>query len=161
MKIGIKITTGLLMLAGLMGVGCKKKAADPFPPSGAVAGWQKTANTRTFAAADLWQYIDGGAEQYVNAGVTMCATSDYKFQGNLEAVVDVYRFNTADGAKQLFRADPATNSQSAQLGDEARVYGQSVVFRQGQVLVRIVAYESGPRTAEALLALGRGVQGRL
>ena len=75
----------------------------------------------------------------------MCATSDYKFQGNLEAVVDVYRFNTADGAKQLFRADPATNSQSAQLGDEARVYGQSVVFRQGQVLVRIVAYESGPR----------------
>ena len=58
-------------------------------------------------------------------------------------------------------ADPATNSQSAQLGDEARVYGQSVVFRQGQVLVRIVAYESGPGTAEALLALGRGVQGRL
>ena len=68
MKIGIKITTGLLLLVGLIGVGCKKKAADPFPPSGAVAGWQRTDNTKTFAAADLWQYIDGGAEQYVNAG---------------------------------------------------------------------------------------------
>jgi len=160
-KIGIKVAAGLLLLAGLMGVGCKKKAADPFPTSGAVAGWQKTANTRTFAAGDLWQYIDGGAEQYLNAGVATCATSDYKFHGDLEAVVDVYRFKTAEGAKQLFHADPATNSQSAQLGDEARVYGQSVVFRQGQVLVRIVAYESGPGTAEALLALGRGVQGRL
>ena len=109
----------------------------------------------------MWQYIDGGAEQYLNAGVATCATSDYKFHGDLEAVVDVYRFKTAEGAKQLFHADPATNSQSAQLGDEARVYGQSVVFRQGQVLVRIMAYESGPGTAEALLALGRGVQGRL
>ena len=132
MKIGIKITAGLLLLAGLMGIGCKKKAADPFPTSGAVAGWEKTGNTRTFAAADLWQYIDGGAEQYVNAGVVNVSTSDYKFQGNLEAVVDVYRFKTAEGAKQLFDADPAANSKPAQLGDEARVFGQSVVFRQGQ-----------------------------
>lgn len=161
MKIGIKAFAALLLLVGLMGVGCKKKTANPFPPSGAVAGWEKTGNTRTFAAADLWQYIDGGAEQYVNAGVTTCATSDYKFKGKLEAVVDVYRFKTADGARQLFHADPPTNSHPTQLGDEARVYGQSVVFRQDQALVRIVAYESGPGTAEALLTLAQGVQGRL
>ncbi|MGC1872302.1 MAG: DUF6599 family protein [Acidobacteriaceae bacterium] len=161
MRIGIKTAASLLLLIGLMGIGCRKKTANPFPPSGAVAGWQKTGNTQTYAAANLWQYLDGGADQYVNAGVTTCATSDYKFQGNLEAVVDVYRFKTADSAKQLFHADPATNSQPGQLGDEARVYGQSVVFRQGKVLVRIVAYESGPGTAEALLALGKGVQGRL
>ena len=161
MKIGIKITAGLLLLVGLMGIGCKKKSANAFPPSGAVAGWEKSGNTRTFAAADLWQYIDGGAEQYVNAGVVNVSTSDYKFQGNLEALVDVYRFKTAEGAKQLFDADPAANSKPSQLGDEARVFGQSVVFRQGNVLVRIVAYESGPGTAEALVALGHGVQGRL
>ncbi len=161
MKIGIKITAGLLLLVGLMGIGCKKKSANAFPASGAVAGWEKSGNTRTFAAADLWQYIDGGAEQYVNAGVVNVSTSDYKFQGNLEALVDVYRFKTAEGAKQLFDADPAANSKPSQLGDDARVFGQSVVFLQGNVLVRIVAYESGPGTAEALVALGHGVQGRL
>jgi hypothetical protein len=160
-RIEIKIAIALLLLAGLMGTGCKKKASNPFPPSGTVAGWEKSSETRRFVASDLWQYLDGGADQYVNAGVVTCATSDYKFQENLEAVVDVYRFKTADGAKQLFHADPPTNSQSAQLGDEARVYGQSVVFRQGKMLVRIVAYESGPGTAKALLALGQAVQGRL
>ncbi|MES2221353.1 MAG: hypothetical protein V4587_10345, partial [Acidobacteriota bacterium] len=81
--------------------------------------------------------------------------------GKLEAVVDVYSFKTADSARQLLHIDPPANSQPAQLGDEARVYGQSVVFRQGPQLVRIVAYESGPGTADALLALGHGVQGRL
>ena len=40
------------------GVGCKKKAVDPFPASGAVAGWEKTSDTRVFAAKELWQYID-------------------------------------------------------------------------------------------------------
>jgi hypothetical protein len=160
-KPGIKIAAALLLLVGLMGIGCRKRTPNPFPPSGAVAGWDKSGDTRRFVASDLWQYLDGGADQYVNAGVVTCLTSDYKFRGNLEAVVDVYRFKAADGAKELFHADPSTNSQPAQLGDEARVYGQSVVFRKGHVLVRIMAYQSGPGTAEALLALGQAVQGRI
>ena len=43
--------------------------ADPFPASGAVAGWEKSSETRVFAAKDLWQYIDGDAEQYISSGV--------------------------------------------------------------------------------------------
>lgn len=161
MKIGIKAFAAILLVVGLVSVGCKKKNLDPFPPTGAVAGWEKSGDTRTFAAADLWQYIDGGAEQYVSAGVVTTSTSDYKFQGNLEAVVDVYTMKASSGAKQIFDADPPADSKPAQLGDAARVYGQSVVFRKGKYLVRIMAYESGPGTPEALLALAHGVEGQL
>jgi hypothetical protein len=90
--------------------GCKKKAVDPFPASGAVAGWEKTSDTRTFAAKDLWQYIDGDAEQYISAGVVSTSTSDYKYQGQLEAVVDVYTMGDAAGARKILEtpARPAT-----------------------------------------------------
>ncbi|MFY9855579.1 MAG: hypothetical protein WAK26_17040, partial [Terracidiphilus sp.] len=59
----------LVMVAAVAGTGCKKKSADPFPASGVVADWQKTSETRVFAAKDLWHYIDGDAEQYISAGV--------------------------------------------------------------------------------------------
>jgi len=52
------------------------------PASKAVAGWEKTGETRTYAAKDLWQYIDGDAEQYISAGVVSTSTSDYKYQGH-------------------------------------------------------------------------------
>ncbi|MES2221352.1 MAG: hypothetical protein V4587_10340, partial [Acidobacteriota bacterium] len=79
MKYEIKIAVALLLLlTGLVGTGCRKKATNPFPASGQVAGWEKSGSTRTYSASDLWQYIDGGAEQYVNAGVISCVTSDYK-----------------------------------------------------------------------------------
>jgi len=152
----------LLTVVVLAGVGCKKKIADPFPASGAVAGWEKSGKTQSFDAANLYEYIDGGAEQYISAGVVGVSTSDYKFQGNLEATVDVYTMKSADGAKTIFDADPPTaDSKSVPLGDAGRVYTQSVVFRKGPSLVRITAFDAVPGESDALLALAHGIEGKL
>ena len=141
--------------------GCKKKGPEPFPKSGAIAGWEKTSETRVFAAKDLYQYIDGDAEQYISAGVVSTSTSDYKYQGQLEAVVDVYTMNDAAGARKILETGQSKDAKSIQLGDAGVAYSQSVIFRKGPHLVRIVAYESTPDTPQALLALARGVEAKL
>lgn len=149
----------LLVAVGM--TGCKKKSVDPFPASGAVAGWEKTGNTRTFAAKDLWQYIDGDAEQYISAGVVSTSTSDYKYQGKLEAVVDVYTMGNQAGAQKILDKGQAGDAKQVQLGDAGVAFEQSVNFRKGPYLVRILAYESTPESAQALLALAHGVEAKL
>jgi len=141
--------------------GCKKTNADPFPASGAVAGWEKTTATRTFAASDLWQYIDGEAEEYIQAGVVSASTSDYKYRSQMEATVDIYTMKAASGAIEVLEKNSAKDARNVALGDEGIAYAQSVTFRKGPHLVRIVAYESTPGTQEALLALAHGVEGKL
>ena len=145
-------------VAMVAGTGCKKKAIDPFPTSGAVAGWEKTGETRVFAAKDLWQYIDGDSEQYIAAGVVTTSTADYKYQGQLEAVVDVHTMRTPEGARKILETGLTRDAKTIQLGDECVQYAQSVIFRKGPYLVRIVAYESTPDTPQALLALAHGVE---
>ena len=66
-----------------------------------MSNWEKTSDTRVFAANDLWKYIDGDAEQYISAGVVSTSTSDYKYQGQLEAVVDVYTMGAPTGARKI------------------------------------------------------------
>ena len=162
MRFKVVSIAALLTVVVLAGVGCKKKIVDPFPASGAVAGWEKSGKTQSYDAANLWQYIDGGAEQYISAGVVGVSTSDYKFQGSLEATVDVYTMKSADGAKTIFDADPPTaDSKIVPLGDAGRLYGQSVVFRKGPTLVRITAFESAPGESDALMALAHGIEGKL
>lgn len=156
-----KALAALLVIASLTVMGCHKKAANPFPGLGAVAGWEKSGETRTFDAANLWQYIDGDSEQYIKAGVVNTVTSDYKFQGKLEATVDVYTMKAPEGARKIFESDPQANAETPKLGDAARAYEQSVVFRKGPYLVRIVAYEAAPGSKTALLALAQGVETRL
>jgi hypothetical protein len=158
--IWIVAAVALVITATSACTGCKKHQADPFPPSGAVAGWQKTSDTRTFAAQDLWKYIDGDAEQYVSAGVVSTSTSDYKYQDQLEATVDVHTMGDAAGARKILETG-TSDAKPIQLGDAGVVYAQSVIFRKGPNLVRIVAYESTPGTQQALLALAHGVEAKL
>jgi len=151
----------VMMVAAVAGTGCKKKASNPFPASNAIAGWEKTSQTRDFAAKDLWQYIDGDAEQYVSAGVVSTSTSDYKYHGQLEATVDVYTMGDAAGARKILETGKTNEAKAVQVGDAGITYAQSVIFRKGTALVRIVAYESTPDTPQALLALAHGVEAKL
>ena len=159
--------TVLLIAVGMAVLGainCKRESptnAGPFPASNEVAGWVKTGETRTFTAADLWKYIDGDAERYLKAAVQSVSTNDYKFQNKVDAVVDIYTMGNAEGAEKIFSTEPAGDGKPIQLGDGARLHSQSLVFRKGAFLVRIVAYEESVETPQALLLLGQGIELRL
>ena len=141
--------------------GCKKQAADPFPSTNAVAGWQKSGDTRTFDAKNLYQYIDGDAEQYISAGVVTTSTADYKYQGSLEAVVDVHTMSGKNGAHKILQSGTTHEAKTVAIGDGGIAYTQSIVFQKGTYLVRIVAYQSTPDAPQALMSLARGVEARL
>ena len=141
--------------------GCKKKAVSPFPGSGEIAGWQKTGDTRVFDAKDLWQYIDGDSEQYVKAGVVSTTTADYNYQSRLEAVIDVHTMTNSDGARTILEGVKAGDARSVKLGDAGVAYAQSITFRKGVYLVRIVAYQSYADGPQALMALAHGVESKL
>lgn len=150
------------LLAALAALaGCKSNKPVTLPASNEVSGWQKTDDTRVFTAKDLWQYIDGDSEQYLQAGVLTTSTSDYKFQNQLEAVVDVHTMKDSAGAGKILETGRGPDAQTVQLGDAGIAYAQSVVFRKGPYLVRIVSYQSAPNTSQALLALAHGVEAKL
>jgi hypothetical protein len=155
------VSAAFAMVAALAITGCKGNKLNPFPESGAVKGWQKTGETRTFVAKDLYQYIDGDAEQYISAGVVTTSTSDYKYEGQLEAVVDVHTMSSAEGARKIMDTGKTADAKIVSLGDAGLAYSQSIIFRRGPNLVRIVAYASTPEAPDALMALARGIEAKL
>jgi hypothetical protein len=154
----------MLGVALLLDASCKRQpgTAPPFfPASNQVAGWAKTGDTRTFEAVDLWKYIDGDAERYLKAGVQRVSTADYKFQDKVNATVEIYTMGNAAGAEKIFKSEPAVDVKPIPLGDAARLSSQSLVFRKGAYLARIVAFEESAETQQALLQLGHGIELRL
>ena len=139
----------------------RKQAKAPLPESGEAAGWSKTGDTRMFAAADLWQYMDGGADRYVQAGVERTYAAAYRHRDGLEANAEVHVFRAASAAKALLDAEPAAGSRPVDLGDAARLYAASLVFRRGPFLVRLVSYQEGASVGPALIELARAIDMRV
>ena len=153
--------TCCLALLGDAGCHREPQADVLLPVSNDAAGWFKSSDRRTFEAPELWKYIDGEAERYWKAGVQRVVTADYKYQNQVDAVVDIYVMNNVQGPKQILDSEPTGDAKSVLLGDGARLYGQSLVFRKGPYLVRIVAYQQSEETPQELCALGQAIARRM
>jgi hypothetical protein len=158
-------TFGPIILTLSLSLACGSKSSSKpaayFPESNKVPGWSRSSETRTFPADRLWEYIDGDADKYVQAGVQQTLTTDYRYGDKIEAVADVYVMATADGATKVFESQAATGSRPVPLGDVGRLYKGSLTLRQGRYFVRLVAYEDTPEVPQALVALGRAIAGKL
>lgn len=162
----IQLVTFAVFLTGVLLVtaGCQHRsvsAATFFPEAAEAPGWTKAPEIRTFSADHLSDYIDGDAEKYIKAGVKSASTADYKFKDQTQVVVDIYTMSTPEGARAIFESEPAMDSQSPSLGDAARLFSQSLTFRKGPYLVRMVAYQESPQFPQAMLDLGRAVENKL
>jgi len=158
-------SSSLVLLAACLLAGCGVKSsyrsAAPFPDTNEVPGWSKVGQTRTFKAADLWQYIDGDAEKYIKAGVQETLTANYSYKDFVDAAADIHVMATADGPKQIMNSEPSVDSRPLELGDSGRLYAASLIFRKGPYLVRLVAYQQSPEVAKLLVELARGIERKL
>jgi hypothetical protein len=155
--------TIILVIAGLLAA-CRATgpfAADFFPASNAVPGWVKSSETRTFEASHLWEYIDGDAEKYIQAGVVRTLTSDYRFHDKVDATADVYVMAKPEGAKKLYDSELPADSKSVEVGEAGRIAKGSLTLHQGVYFVRLVAYEDSPEMTQALIDLSRTISSRL
>ena len=118
------------------------------------AGWVRTGEARTFAASDLWRYVDGDAERYLRAGVRRTFTAGYRCQDGTEAVADMHEMAAAEGARAIFESESAAGSRPVAIGEAGRLYGQSLTFRRGRYFVRLTAYQDAPGIGDALVRLG-------
>ncbi len=162
----VKIRVALLTALTLAAVSCKSETQPTvpalFPETQQVPGWTKTGETRTFAADRLWEYIDGDAERYVQAGVETTLTADYRYADKFDAVADVHMMQTPEGAKKIFDSDSSEGSEAIQLGDTGRLWQGSLAFTKGRYYVRLAAYEQeDPEVGKALTELARGIEKRL
>lgn len=151
----------LVILAPFAAAGCKKHSESPKTLFPEAAGWAKSGEVRTFVGDDLSTYIDGDAEKYLKAGFRAVSTADYKFQEKTQVVVDIYTMTAPAAAKTIFESELAAGAQSVALGDAARLYTQSLIFRKGPYLVRMVAYQDSPALPQGMMDLGRAIEGKL
>jgi hypothetical protein len=117
------------------------------------AGWTRAREIRMFSPADLWEYINGAAEQYLTYGFQDLATSKYTDASGTVVAADIYRMADAVHAFGIYRHEVNPKAQPVPLGVEGRAGSNTLKFWTGRFYVKLTA-SSGPVRRPDLQPLG-------
>ena len=160
------LVTLVALAAGMLACGGGSDDAEPtslsqyFPDRLADVGFDRVSEVRTFVSDSLWEYINGGAELYHSFGFVRVSTADYK-SADTELVLDLYQFESSDGAYGLYAALRPDEPDIVPLGVEGYFTGSSLEFVKGDIMVRLVGYDASEATGRAIHALATNLAGSL
>jgi hypothetical protein len=113
-----------------------------------------------FYGANLFQYIDGAADAYLDFGLVAMLHQEYKSSG-VDITLDIYNLGSAENAFGIYAAERAPNYHFFQLGTEAYGSDEILNFLQGKFYVKLSAFSETQKTAPLLERLARAVSQRM
>ncbi|MGO9229546.1 MAG: DUF6599 family protein [Bryobacteraceae bacterium] len=125
-------------------------AGAPAPSCTLVPGWSQSGPSRSYEAANLFEYMDGNAEGYLIYGFRNMKGATCR-QGEISFVIDLSDMNDADSAYGIFSANRDPSQPVSQIGMAAQVTPRRAMFVKGEHYIEIAANPEGDHT-EALRA---------
>ena len=142
---------------------------DLLPPNGFLQTWDKAAPARVFAAADLYGFIDGGAELYLEFGFEQLAVQRYGPRTRTAGAsgapgqiqLEIYRMTDAAAAAGIYLANCGKENPDPSFRERHTISPFQLRFKRDRYYVIVNNLEGDKRNVSQMLAFGNYVASRL
>lgn len=126
------------------------------------SGWKISSDPMFFERHNLWEYIDGQAEMYIQYGFQLVVAADYGIGENPSAlVIDIYQMESPVHAFGIYAAERSPDDRFIDVGVEGYLGENVLNFWKGPYYIKITSFHQIHETKEILLELSRVVAGRI
>ena len=126
-----------------------------------MAGWTRRGEIQRFGPGNLWEYINGGAEQYLSFGFQDLESAKYGRPNGATVMVDAYRMADRLHAFGIYAQESNPKRKPVKVGVEGRVGAAAVEFWAASHYVKIVADPSKTVPPDDLVGFARAVAAEL
>ena len=125
-------------------------------PERLASGWAKEGRPSEFQGGNLFNYIDGGAEIFLEFGFDRLLVQDYK-KGNSEIVLELFEMESPESALGIYLMKCGTETPVE--GVPARNSGDKTQFTivKGPAFIHINNLDAGASLLPAMVELARSV----
>lgn len=128
-------------------------------PTVAPTIWSAPAGIAEYNPGNLWEKINGRAEQYLAFDFERLVFGSYALVRDLSATVDCYVYQMRDAVKAfgIYQAERPEHVTRAAIGNDGYRGERSLFFRKGRSYVQLVVGESAEVDGEQLTKLAEGI----
>ena len=128
-------------------------------PPKRVDGWVRSERPRKVNRKNIFDYMDGAGELYLAYSFVRLEAWNYKNTGAPEILLEVYEMRYPADAFGVLSFD--LNGEEVAVGQRS-VYGAGLLrFWERKYFVRVLAEAETPASKQAVMKIGRDVQGQL
>lgn len=156
MKGHMAMFMGILLTAGLAGVFLPAQATDPAGLFPELAGWLKKGAVESFVPENLYEYIDGAAENFLNYDFRQLAVQGYgKGQKSLSA--EIYFHGTPENAFGIYSSEKPLAGNYLAIGGQAYAEEGVLNFVSAAYYVKLNAFGLGAEDGDVLPTLAQQI----
>lgn len=149
--------TMLVSLLAAVPAGAAGPLAGLLPADGEVGDWTTDGELRTYEPDNLWEYINGSAENFLAYEFEEVVARDYRDTEGRSLKVEIYRHASPLMAFGIFTQFRSPEAATLEIGDGAFGDEYSLHFWKGRHYVKIDTYDPGPETAAGMSGVARAV----
>lgn len=128
-------------------------------PDSTVVSAAPSAETK-FYSSDLFEYIDGGADAYLDYGLVAMVDEQYK-SASAEITLDIYNLGSPENAFGIYAAERSPDYHFLPIGTEGYGSDEILNFLQGKFYVKLSAFSDKEKAGPILERLARAVSQRI
>jgi len=132
---------------------------DLLPAEDELPGWGPGERRTVSSSRGLYDYMNGGAEVYLDYGFQDLAVGEWISPGGDPLKVEVYRMGSAKSAYGMFTQD--TWGEDTDVGRGAQIQGGILRFWKGEYFVRVFMWRGYEEYLTTIRETGRSVARRI
>jgi len=151
------LTGAVLLLVGLHAGAVPAALAPPVP----LPGWATKEAPLRYTPEDLYEYIDGAAEAFIDADFRELISQEYEAPGGRSLTVDLYRHADPACAFGIYSQERPRQGAFLPLGVQGYYERGILNFVKGDTYVKLAAFGLGDTDRQGLLEAATAVAARI
>jgi Family of unknown function (DUF6599) len=123
--------------------------------------WTRDGEHQFFEGEDLFIYIDGGAEIYLEYGFNRVVIQDYKNDDGRRLSLEIFEMRSSESAYGMWTFKKGPRGEKIGLGDEGQLDDYYLNFCKGRYLVTVTGLIPEEPTRDGVIAIGHEVDTRI
>jgi hypothetical protein len=137
------------------GLATDKEALGILLPKEMESGhWKSSPAPEYFDPQNLWRYINGQAEMYLDYGFNLVVTSNYiSMDKSGSMTIEIYQMQSPHHAFGIYAAERSPDDNFIKMGVQGYLGGNVLNFWKGVYYVKLISFQTSPDTKEVLMKL--------
>ena len=120
-----------------------------------LSGWKIAQDDPVYTANNLWDVIDGAADLYLEYAFVDLHIARYINTDSMEVKVELYRHASSEDAFGMYSQERDTGYNFIPMGVEGYLQQGVMNFITGSYYIKLSTFQTGIKTNDALLAIGK------